>query len=239
MGGTSTDVCHFAGQYERSFSSKIAGIRLCAPMLEIHTIAAGGGSILTYDGERYQVGPKSAGANPGPACYRRRGPLSVTDINAALGKLHPDFFPSIFGPKQNQTLDIDAAKTAFQAVAKASHKTIEDTAEGFLSIAVDHMVRAIKTISTQRGTDLEGYTLACFGGAGGQHVCLVAEKLGITSIFIHPLAGVLSAYGMGLADISKHVQKTVNLPIKDAIFAHNIAEELAQSGRRKSHSTRG
>ncbi len=230
MGGTSTDVCHYAGQYERSFSSKIAGIRLCAPMLEIHTIAAGGGSVLAYDGERYQVGPKSAGANPGPACYRRGGPLSVTDINATLGKLHPDFFPSIFGPQQNQTLDINAAKTAFKTIAHASNKIIEETAEGFLSIAVDHMVRAIKTISTQRGTGLDGYTLACFGGAGGQHVCLVAEKLGITSIFIHPLAGVLSAYGMGLADISKHVQKTVNLPIKDAAAAQNIAEELAHNG---------
>lgn len=230
MGGTSTDVCHFSGTYERSFDARIAGAHICAPMLEIHTIAAGGGSVLNFDGQRYLVGPESAGANPGPACYRRNGPLTVTDINAVLGKLNSDFFPPIFGPHQNQALNIEAALTSFKPIANASGKTIEETAEGFLSIAIDHMVRAIKKISIERGTDLDGYTLACFGGAGGQHACLVAEKLGIKSILVHPLAGVLSAYGMGLANISKHHQRTVNLPVSDWRIARQVAYELAKLG---------
>ncbi|PHR92359.1 MAG: 5-oxoprolinase [Robiginitomaculum sp.] len=231
MGGTSTDVCHYAGQYERSFETQVAGVRMRAPMLEIHTVAAGGGSILSFDGERYRAGPSSAGANPGPACYRRGGPLSVTDINAALGKLNPDIFPAIFGPDQDQPLAADISRAGFEAIGQKSGKTPEEAAEGFLSIAIDHMARAIKKISIERGYDLDGYTLACFGGAGGQHVCLVAERLGIKSILIHPLAGVLSAFGMGLADIFKLHQKTLNLSIDNIETTHREAEKLAQKGR--------
>lgn len=215
MGGTSTDVCHYAGQYERNFETSVAGVRMRAPMLEIHTVAAGGGSILSFDGERYRAGPDSAGANPGPASYRRGGPLTVTDINVALGKLSPDFFPAIFGPEQNQSLDVSVAKTKFEVIAEKSGKTVEDAAEGFLDIAVDHMVRAIKKISIERGYDLNGYTLTCFGGAGGQHACLVAEQLGIDRILIHPMAGVLSAFGMGLSDISAHHQQTIDRSLTD------------------------
>ncbi|MBL4869747.1 MAG: hydantoinase B/oxoprolinase family protein [Robiginitomaculum sp.] len=231
MGGTSTDVYHYAGQYERTFETRIAGVRVCAPMLEIHTIAAGGGSIISYDGERYQVGPASAGAKPGPMCYRSGGPLTVTDINVALGKLNPDFFPAIFGPNQDQPLGANASRQGFDKIAKASGKTVEETAEGFLSIAINHMVRAIKKISIERGIDLDGYTLACFGGAGGQHACQVAEKIGINSILIHPHAGVLSAFGMGLAHISKHYRKTVNLPITDIKQAQKTAALFVVQGR--------
>jgi 5-oxoprolinase (ATP-hydrolysing) len=235
MGGTSTDVCHFAGQYERRFETRIAGARLRAPMLEIHTVAAGGGSILAFDGERYRVGPQSAGANPGPASYRRGGPLSVTDINVALGKLSPDFFPAIFGDDQSQPLDAKAAKTGFSELAAASGKSVEQAAEGFLTIAVDHMARAIKKISIERGYDLKGYTLTCFGGAGGQHACLVAEQLGIKSILIHPLAGLLSAFGMGLAEISTHNEKTLNLELSphSQKTATQAALELAETGQQQ------
>ncbi|WP_368188375.1 hydantoinase B/oxoprolinase family protein [Aestuariibius sp. HNIBRBA575] len=203
MGGTSTDVCHYAGEYERSFETEVAGVRMRAPMMSIHTVAAGGGSILSYRDGRMQVGPESAGANPGPAAYRRGGPLTVTDCNVLLGKLQPDQFPSVFGPNADQPLDINAVREKF-ATLKAdigTDKSVEEIAEGFLRIAVENMANAIKQISVQRGYDVTQYTMNCFGGAGGQHACLVADTLGMESIFIHPFAGVLSAFGMGLADV--------------------------------------
>ena len=207
MGGTSTDVSHYAGEYERAFETQVAGVRMRAPMMQIHTVAAGGGSILFFDGARFRVGPESAGANPGPACYRRGGPLTVTDCNVMLGKLQPEFFPHIFGPNGDQPLDVEIVKARFGELvarieaATGSHRTAEAVAEGFLTIAVENMANAIKEISIQRGYDVTRYTLCCFGGAGGQHACLVADALGMTKIFLHPMAGVLSAYGMGLADV--------------------------------------
>ncbi|MGH6941492.1 hydantoinase B/oxoprolinase family protein [Hypericibacter sp.] len=207
MGGTSTDVSHYAGEYERAFETQVAGVRMRAPMMQIHTVAAGGGSILFFDGARFRVGPESAGANPGPACYRRGGPLTVTDCNVMLGKLQPEFFPHIFGPGGDQPLDAGIVKTRFGEMvarieaATGTHRTAEAVAEGFLTIAVENMANAIKEISIQRGYDVTRYTLCCFGGAGGQHACLVADALGMTRIFLHPMAGVLSAYGMGLADV--------------------------------------
>lgn len=208
MGGTSTDVCHYAGEYERSFETEVAGVRMRAPMMNIHTVAAGGGSILTFRNGRYQVGPESAGANPGPACYRRGGPLTVTDCNVMLGKLNPAHFPPVFGPNADQPLDQEIVARKFQElaleIAKATNSkplSAEETAEGFLRIAIENMANAIKKISVQRGYDVTQYTLNCFGGAGGQHACLVADALGMTSVFLHPFAGVLSAYGMGLAEI--------------------------------------
>ena len=206
MGGTSTDVSHFSGDYERAFETEVAGIRCCAPMMLIHTVAAGGGSILHFDGSRYRVGPDSAGANPGPACYRNGGPLTITDCNVMLGKLDPDFFPKVFGPKADQPLDSEIVREKFNDLTKkienATGKTItpQEVAEGFLSIAIDNMSNAIKKISVQRGHDLSDYTLSCFGGAGAQHACLVADNLGIKKIHLHPFAGVLSAFGIGLAD---------------------------------------
>ncbi len=205
MGGTSTDVSHYAGEYERVFETEVAGVRMRAPMMQIHTVAAGGGSILQFDGARFRVGPDSAGADPGPACYRNGGPLTVTDCNLMLGKLQPDYFPRIFGPASNQELDIEIVQKKFADLAKeietatGSSRTSQQVAAGFLAIAVENMANAIKRISIQRGYDVSEYTLCCFGGAGGQHACLVADALGIKSIFLHPLAGVLSAYGMGLA----------------------------------------
>lgn len=203
MGGTSTDVCHYAGEYERSFETEVAGVRMRAPMMSIHTVAAGGGSILSYRDGRMQVGPESAGANPGPAAYRRGGPLTVTDCNVLLGKLQPTQFPSVFGPNADQSLDVDVVRDKFTAlkVEIGTEKTVEEIAEGFLRIAVENMANAIKQISVQRGYDVTKYTMNCFGGAGGQHACLVADTLGMESIFIHPFAGVLSAFGMGLADV--------------------------------------
>jgi 5-oxoprolinase (ATP-hydrolysing) len=207
MGGTSTDVSHYAGEYERAFETQVAGVRMRAPMMQIHTVAAGGGSILFFDGARFRVGPESAGADPGPACYRRGGPLTVTDCNVMLGKLQPDFFPRIFGPNGDQPLDAAIVKTKFDEMAArieaatGMKRTPEQVAEGFLTIAVENMANAIKEISIQRGYDVTRYTLCCFGGAGGQHACLVADALGMTRIFLHPMAGVLSAYGMGLADV--------------------------------------
>ena len=203
MGGTSTDVCHYAGEYERSFETEVAGVRMRAPMMSIHTVAAGGGSILSYRDGRMQVGPESAGANPGPAAYRRGGPLTVTDCNVLLGKLQPTQFPSVFGPNADQPLDADVVREKFAALKAeiGTDKTIEEIAEGFLRIAVENMANAIKQISVQRGYDVTKYTMNCFGGAGGQHACLVADTLGMESIFIHPFAGVLSAFGMGLADV--------------------------------------
>jgi len=208
MGGTSTDVTHFDGEYERSFETVVAGVRMRAPMMHIHTVAAGGGSLLTFDGTSYKVGPESAGANPGPASYRRGGPLAVTDCNVMLGKIQPKHFPKVFGPHANEPLDADVVKEHFSNLAtEISNATgdplqsPEEVAEGFLRIAVENMANAIKEISVQRGYDVTEYTLNCFGGAGGQHACLVADALGMTRVFLHPFSGVLSAYGMGLADI--------------------------------------
>ena len=220
MGGTSTDVSHFAGEYEKAYETEVAGVRMRVPMMYIHTVAAGGGSILAYDGNRFRVGPDSAGANPGPVCYRRGGHLAVTDINVCLGKVQPKYFPKIFGPEQNEPLDRDAAINAFAEVAKqiGDNRPPEKVAEGFLDIAIEHMAQAIKKISVSRGYDLKEYVLNCFGGAGGQHACLVAERLGMNKIFLHPLSGVLSAYGMGLADISTERQKVIESELQENII---------------------
>src|SRR6266568_4110712 len=206
MGGTSTDVSHYAGELERAFETQVAGVRMRAPMMSIHTVAAGGGSILHFDGSRYRVGPDSAGANPGPASYRRNGPLTVTDANVMLGKIQPKFFPAVFGPQGDASLDDAVVRAKFAALAGEIRRATGDTrspeqvAEGFIEIAVGNMAEAIKKISVQRGHDVTEYTLCCFGGAAGQHACLVADALAMTRVFIHPHAGVLSAYGMGLAD---------------------------------------
>ena len=215
MGGTSTDVSHYAGEYERTYEGEVAGVRLRAPMMRIHTVAAGGGSICSFDGARFRVGPASAGANPGPACYRRGGPLTVTDCNVALGRIQPDVFPKVFGPTGDQPIDVQASRRRLAEVAEAIGQAtgrrpgVEEVAEGFLTIAIDNMAGAIKQISVQRGYDLEGYVLACFGGAGGQHACRVAEALGVERVMIHRFAGVLSAYGMGLADLRVLRETTV------------------------------
>jgi 5-oxoprolinase (ATP-hydrolysing) len=200
MGGTSTDVSHFAGEFEREFETLVAGVRMRAPMMSIHTVAAGGGSLLSYDGARFRVGPESAGANPGPACYRRGGKLAVTDANVVLGKIQPSYFPKMFGPKADESLSYEDALDKFSELANKVDRKAEEVAEGFINIAVQQMANAIKKISVARGYDVTSYTLQCFGGAGGQHACLVADTLGMTRVFVHPLAGVLSAYGMGLAD---------------------------------------
>ena len=215
MGGTSTDVSHFDGEYERAFETEVAGVRMRAPMMRIHTVAAGGGSILHYDGARFRVGPDSAGANPGPKCYRRGGPLAVTDANVTTGKLIPDFFPKIFGPAQDQPLDAEAVRDAFVALAAevGGGRKPEDIADGFIRIAVENMANAIKKISVQRGYDVTRYALNCFGGAGGQHACLVADALGMTSVLIHPFSSLLSAYGMGLADIRATRQQAIEEPL--------------------------
>jgi 5-oxoprolinase (ATP-hydrolysing) len=212
MGGTSTDVSHFDGEYERAFETEVAGVRMRAPMMLIHTVAAGGGSILHFDGARFRVGPDSAGANPGPACYRRRGPLAVTDANVMVGKLIPDFFPKIFGPGQDQPLDAAAVRHGFNNLAqKVGGKSPEEIADGFIKIAVENMANAIKKISVQRGYDVTRYALNCFGGAGGQHACMVADSLGMTRVLIHPFSSLLSAYGMGLADIRSVRQQAIEL----------------------------
>jgi 5-oxoprolinase (ATP-hydrolysing) len=216
MGGTSTDVSHYDGEYERAFETEVAGVRMRAPMMLIHTVAAGGGSILHFDGARFRVGPDSAGANPGPKCYRRGGPLAVTDANVMAGKLIPDFFPKIFGPEQNQPLDDGAVRAAFGELAKEiGSKSPEQIADGFIQIAVENMANAIKKISVQRGYDVTRYALNCFGGAGGQHACLVADALGMTTVLIHPFSSLLSAYGMGLADIRAVRQASVEMPLNE------------------------
>ena len=221
MGGTSTDVTHYAGEYERSFVTEVAGVRLRAPMMRIHTVAAGGGSICTFDGTRFRVGPQSAGANPGPASYRRGGPLTVTDCNVMVGKVDPELFPKVFGPDGNAPLDAEIVRVQFASLAldvalrTGSPRTPEEVAEGFLKIAVENMANAIKHISVQRGYDVTEYTLCCFGGAGGQHACLVADALGMTRVFLHPFAGVLSAYGMGLADVRALKQQAVEARLAD------------------------
>ncbi len=200
MGGTSTDVSHFAGEFEREFETQVAGVRMRAPMMSIHTVAAGGGSLLTFDGARFRVGPQSAGANPGPACYRRGGKLAVTDANVILGKVQPTYFPKMFGLRGDEALSYEASFEKFSDMSRQAGRSVEAVAEGFINIAVQQMANAIKKISVARGYDVTRYTLQCFGGAGGQHACLVADALGMTRVFVHPLAGVLSAYGMGLAD---------------------------------------
>ena len=201
MGGTSTDVCHYAGDLERVLRTEVAGVRVTAPMMMIHTVAAGGGSVLSFDGSRMRVGPESAGADPGPTCYGRGGPLAVTDANVLTGRLRPEFFPAIFGPGADHPLDIDATSAAFGAIAAEVGRAPEAVAEGFLRIAVENMANAIKKISVQRGHDVSGYCLTVFGGAGAQHACAIADTLGIETCLIHPMASLLSAYGMGLADI--------------------------------------
>ncbi|ETW93050.1 MAG: 5-oxoprolinase [Candidatus Entotheonella factor] len=236
MGGTSTDVAHYDGEYERAFETQVAGVRMRAPMMLIHTVAAGGGSICFFDGARYRVGPESAGANPGPACYRRGGPLTVTDCNVMLGKLQPDFFPHVFGTNQDESLDADVVREKFTALAKDIHEATGDertpvaVADGYLKIAVENMANAIKKISVQRGYDVTGYTLNCFGGAGGQHACLVADALGMTKVLVHPFAGVLSAYGMGLADIRALREKAVEAVLDDAVMPllASTLDELAK-----------
>lgn len=236
MGGTSTDVTHYAGEYERAFDTLVAGVRMRVPIMRIHTVAAGGGSILKFDGLRYRVGPDSAGANPGPASYRRGGPLTVTDCNVMLGKLQADLFPEIFGPNGDQQLDFDAVKQRFDSIADEIGKStderpdVREVAEGYLKIAVENMANAIKKISVQRGYDVTEYTLCCFGGAGGQHACLVADALGMKTVFIHPLAGVLSAYGMGLADIRAMREQSVELRL-DKSTVDAIEQNFATLGQ--------
>ncbi|ADW17276.1 5-oxoprolinase (ATP-hydrolyzing) [Desulfobulbus propionicus DSM 2032] len=231
MGGTSTDVTHFDGTFERSFETEVAGVRLRAPMMRIHTVAAGGGSILHFEAGRFRVGPDSAGADPGPACYRRGGPLTVTDCNVLLGRIQPEYFPAVFGPGGDLSLDRAVVRDKFlQLAARIGASTgrppagAETVAEGFLRIAVENMANAIKKISVQRGYDVTAYTLQCFGGAGGQHACRVADALGMERIFLHPLAGVLSAYGMGLADVRALRETQIEHPFADPALAAQIAD---------------
>jgi len=238
MGGTSTDVAHAAGEYERAFDTEVAGVRIRAPMMRIHTVAAGGGSILHADPGRFRVGPDSAGADPGPACYRRGGPLTVTDANVMLGKLDPALFPAIFGPGQDQPLDREAVAAKFVRMAEGTGMKPEAVAEGFIRIAVDNMANAIKKISVQRGHDVTRYLLNSFGGAGGQHACLVADALGIGAVLIHPLSGLLSAYGIGLARVAASRQQGLVRDVTDleaiaaaeAALRDAVAADLAAQG---------
>ncbi len=235
MGGTSTDVSHYAGTYERDNEARVAGVRLRAPMMRIHTIAAGGGSICSFVDGRFRVGPESAGAVPGPACYRRGGPLTITDCNVMLGKIQPDHFPSLFGPNGDQPLDVEAVEARFatlcaQVEAESGRAmTPRDAAQGFIAVAVASMANAIKRISVARGHDVARYTLASFGGAGGQHACLVADALGMDRVMIHPLGGVLSAYGMGLADRRAVRERTIALPLGDDGLEVPIADLAADA----------
>jgi 5-oxoprolinase (ATP-hydrolysing) len=255
MGGTSTDVSHFAGEFEREFETQVAGVRMRAPMMSIHTVAAGGGSLLEFDGARFRVGPRSAGANPGPACYRRGGPLAVTDANVVLGKVQPRYFPQVFGPQGTAALSYEATLEKFKALASkvnqssatvrsqatgdrlsagtTASRSAEDIAEGFIHIAVQQMANAIKKISVARGYDVTRYTLQCFGGAGGQHACMVADALGMTRVLVHPMAGVLSAYGMGLADQSVMREQAVEVALSaDAMGSIDAAlDVLAQDAQ--------
>ena len=235
MGGTSTDVSHYDGNYERAFETEVTGVRMRAPMMLIHTVAAGGGSILHFDGARFRVGPDSAGANPGPKSYRRGGPLTVTDANVMTGKLMPEFFPKIFGPQQNAPLDAGAVREAFATLARETGRAAEDLADGFLRIAVENMANAIKKISVQRGYDVMRYALNCFGGAGGQHACLVADALGMTTVLIHPFSSLLSAYGMGLADIRATRQQAIELPLNARAVAalNKVAVKLGKDATKE------
>ncbi|MEG5051059.1 MULTISPECIES: hydantoinase B/oxoprolinase family protein [unclassified Microcoleus] len=237
MGGTSTDVAHFNGEYEREFETEIAGVRLRSPVMAIHTVAAGGGSIVFFDGARYRVGPESAGANPGPACYRKGGPLTVTDCNVMLGKIQPDFFPKVFGLNGDLPIAPDVVKQKFGQLAGeiGGERTAEEVAEGFLAIAVEKMANAVKKISLQRGYDVSEYTLCCFGGAGGQHACAIADALGMKRVFIHPYAGVLSAYGMGLADVRAIRERAIEQQLNAELLPdlHYILAELEAEGKRE------
>ena len=253
MGGTSTDVSHYNGSYERTLETEVAGVRLRAPMMAIHTVAAGGGSLLYFDNGRYRVGPDSAGAYPGPACYRNGGDLTVTDANVALGKLQPDYFPAVFGATGDLPLDAAVVAAKFSALAAEINTITGDdrapieVAAGFLTIAIDKMATAIKKISSQRGYDVSEYVLCCFGGAGGQHACLLAEALGMRQVLLHPYAGVLSAYGIGLADIRVLKEQAIELPLTAAntatlatIFDRltTIAQtEIANQGVAIAHQT--
>ena len=239
MGGTSTDVCHFAGEFERSFETELAGVRIRAPMMQINTVAAGGGSILSYKDGRFQVGPESAGAIPGPASYGRGGPLTVTDCNVLLGKLNPDFFPKVFGKTGDQPLNFEIVKKKFldlsDIISKEKNEPMMDIfkmAEGFLKIAVENMANAIKKISIQKGYDVTNYMLNCFGGAGGQHACNVADSLGISNVMIHPYAGVLSAYGMGLAEIRSIREGHFEKNITNILDADNLIEILSSQAKK-------
>ncbi len=246
MGGTSTDVAHYAGEYERSLETMVAGVRLCTPMMSIHTVAAGGGSLVYFAGGRYRVGPASAGANPGPAAYGKGGPLTVTDCNVMVGKLQPEFFPKVLGKEGNAPLDVEIVKAKFKQLSQeiGDNRTEAEIAAGFIAIAVSKMANAIKKISLEKGYDLTNYTLCCFGGAGGQHACLIAAELGIKEIVIHPYAGVLSAYGIGLADIRVLREKTIEAPLSpeilpqlELIWADLLAagiKELNQQGATKT-----
>ena len=238
MGGTSTDVAHYAGEYERNLETEIAGVRLKTPMMAIHTVAAGGGSIVEFDGSRYRVGPASAGAYPGPAAYGNGGPLTITDCNVKVGKLQPQFFPHVFGKNQDEPLNVETVEAKFQELTAkiGDNRPPEAVASGFLAIAVEKMANAIKKISLEKGYDVSQYTLCCFGGAGGQHACLIADALGMKRVLIHPYAGVLSAYGIGLADIRVLREQTVEAKLTsdldlDSIFSPLIADaqqELSQ-----------
>ncbi|MFS4095356.1 hydantoinase B/oxoprolinase family protein [Streptomyces sp. AF1A] len=239
MGGTSTDVSHFAGEYERVFTTRIAGVRLRAPMLDIHTVAAGGGSVLHFDGSRYRVGPDSAGADPGPACYRAGGPLTVTDANVMLGRIQPGHFPAVFGPGGDQPLDAGLVRDRFTALAREIHehtgdeRTPEQVAEGYLQIAVANIANAVKRISVQKGHDITRYALTTFGGAGGQHACRVAESLGIRTVLVPPMAGVLSALGIGLADTTAMREQSVEAPLEAAAMpgVRKTADDLEAAAR--------
>ncbi|WP_416977792.1 hydantoinase B/oxoprolinase family protein [Streptomyces sp. T028] len=239
MGGTSTDVSHFAGEYERVFTTQIAGVRLRAPMLDIHTVAAGGGSVLRFDGSRYRVGPDSAGADPGPACYRAGGPLAVTDANVMLGRIQPAHFPEVFGPDGDQPLDADLVRDRFTALTReireqtGDDRTPEQVAEGFLQIAVANIANAVKRISVQKGHDVTRYALTTFGGAGGQHACMVADSLGIRTVLVPPMAGVLSALGIGLADTTAMREQSVEAPLDIGAMPgiRKTAENLESAAR--------
>ena len=249
MGGTSTDVSHSEGDYERTFETEVAGVRMRAPMMRIHTVAAGGGSLLKFEQGRFQVGPESAGADPGPACYRRGGPLAITDANLAVGKLMPEYFPAIFGAERNQPLDPVATHEHFREVAQLTgdRRSVEEIADGFLQVAVENMANAIKKISVARGYDVTEYAMNCFGGAGGQHACMVADALAIKTILIHPLSGILSAYGMGLADIRATRNRALLATLKpdaeelldtiEVILADQVLEELARQGVPETETT--
>lgn len=239
MGGTSTDVSHYAGEFERELGTQVAGVRMRAPMMNIHTVAAGGGSVLHFDGHRYRVGPDSAGAIPGPSCYRRGGPLTVTDANVMLGRVQPAHFPAVFGPDGDLPLDADLVRDRFDALAEdvaratGTRRTAAEVAAGFLEIAVLNMASAVKKISVQRGHDITRYALTGFGGAGGQHVCAVADALGIDTVLVPPLAGVLSAYGIGLADATAMREQSVEAELHEATrtAVGELCDELARRTR--------